>query len=234
MVVYLVVGVVIMVESLGVPFPGEITLVSAALLSSHHELAVSPLWIAVCGSAGAIVGDSIGFAIGRRWGMPLFAWLGRKFPRHFGPTHVAFAEYVFTRYGVWAVFFGRFVALLRIFAGPLAGALRMPYPKFLAANAAGGICWATGTTYLIYYLGEVAETWLSRFSYIGLGAAVLAGLAIGAVIKRKTHRMAEQHATRTREQLVEEVEVSSRPPNPGGEAGSRGDLEDLGGGVQGS
>src|SRR5881396_348456 len=90
--VYLIVGGVIGIESLGIPLPGEIVLVSAALLSSRHELDVSPLWIAVAGSTGAIVGDSIGYAIGRRYGHPLFEWLGRKFPRHFGPKHVAFAE----------------------------------------------------------------------------------------------------------------------------------------------
>ncbi|MBN9101140.1 MULTISPECIES: DedA family protein [unclassified Pseudonocardia] len=192
--VYLIVGGVIGIESLGIPLPGEIVLVSAALLSSRHELDVSPLWIAVAGSAGAIIGDSIGYAIGRRFGHPLFDWLGRKFPRHFGPKHVAFAESVFTRWGVLAVFFGRFIALLRIFSGPLAGALKMHYPKFLAANALGGITWAAGTTFAVYYLGVVAETWLSRFSYVGLGVAVVAGLAIGFVIKRKTEKMADRYA----------------------------------------
>src|SRR5204862_172864 len=86
------------------------------------------------GRAAAMTGDSIGYLIGHRAGSPLFDWLGRKFPRHFGPGHVALAERVFTRHGVWAVFFGRFIALLRIFAGPLAGSLRMPYGRFLAAN----------------------------------------------------------------------------------------------------
>jgi membrane protein DedA with SNARE-associated domain len=192
--VYLVVGGVIGLESLGIPLPGEIVLVSAALLSSRHELDVSPLWIAAAGSLGAIVGDSIGYAIGRRYGRPLFEWLGRRFPRHFGPKHVAFAESVFLRWGVFAVFFGRFIALLRIFSGPLAGALRMNYPKFLAANVLGGIAWAAGTTFAVYYLGVVAETWLSRFSYIGLGAALVVGLTIGFVIKRKTARMADDYA----------------------------------------
>ncbi|MDT7708917.1 MAG: hypothetical protein QOG20_4524 [Pseudonocardiales bacterium] len=192
--VYLIVGGVIGIESLGIPLPGEIVLVSAALLSSRHELAVSPLWIAVAGSAGAIVGDSIGYAIGHRYGRSLFDRLGRRFPKHFGPRNVNFAESVFTRWGVYAVFFGRFIALLRIFSGPLAGALKMHYPKFLAANALGGITWATGTTFAVYYLGVVAETWLSRFSYIGLGLAVVAGLLIGIVIKRKTEKMADKYA----------------------------------------
>jgi membrane protein DedA with SNARE-associated domain len=191
--VYLIVGFVIGIESLGIPLPGEIVLVSAALLSSRHELDVSPLWIAVAASAGAIIGDSIGYFIGRRYGTSLFGRLGRKFPRHFGPTNVAFAESVFTRWGVLAVFFGRFIALLRIFAGPLAGALKMSYPKFLVANALGGIVWAGGTTMAVYYLGVIAETWLSRFSWIGLIVAAVAGLTIGFIVKRKTERMAEAY-----------------------------------------
>ena len=191
LVVYLTVGLVVGVESLGVPLPGEIVLVSAALLSSRHELAVSPLWIAVAATTGAVVGDSIGYGIGRRYGMGLFAWAGRKLPRHFGPSHVAAAERLFARWGVFAVFFGRFVALLRIFAGPLAGALRMHYRRFLAANVLGGICWAAGTTFAVYLLGIVAERWLQRFSWIGLVVAVVAGLAIGWVVRRRTARLIE-------------------------------------------
>ncbi len=192
--VYLIVGGVIGIESLGIPLPGEIVLVSAALLSSRHELEVSPLWIAVAGSAGAIIGDSIGYGIGHRYGRSLFDRLGRRFPKHFGPKNVNFAESVFLRWGVFAVFFGRFIALLRIFAGPLAGALKMHYPKFLAANALGGITWAAGTTFAVYYLGVVAETWLSRFSWIGLVVALVAGLTIGYLVKRKTERMADEFA----------------------------------------
>jgi membrane protein DedA with SNARE-associated domain len=189
--VYLLVGFVIGIESLGIPMPGEIVLVAAALLSSHHELAVSPVWIAVAGIIGAITGDSIGFLIGHRYGRRLFDWLGRKFPQHFGPSHLAFAERIFTKYGVFAVFFGRFVAILRTFAGPLAGTLKMPYGKFLAANALGGICWAGGTTAAIYYLGVVAEKVLSQFAWVGLAAAVVAGVVIAIVIKRKTNKMVE-------------------------------------------
>lgn len=192
--VYLVVGFVIAIESLGVPLPGEIVLVSAALLSSRHELAVSPWWIAVAGSTGAIIGDSLGYGIGARWGTSLFDRLGRRFPRHVGPRNVALAETVFTRWGVLAVFFGRFVALLRIFAGPLAGALKMRYPRFLAANALGGILWATGTTLAVYALGVVAETWLSRFSWIALAVAALAGIGVGIMVRRRAERMADRYA----------------------------------------
>jgi membrane protein DedA with SNARE-associated domain len=187
--VYLIVGLVVGVESLGVPLPGEIVLVSAALLASHHELAVNPVLVGAAAIVGAIVGDSIGYLIGRRFGLPLFERLGRRFPKHFGPRHVALAESFFTRWGMWAVFFGRFVALLRIFAGPLAGALHMPYPRFLVANVSGAIAWAGGTTAAVYYLGIVAEQWLSRFSWIGLALAVLIGLVVALVVRRRTHRM---------------------------------------------
>ena len=191
--VYLMVGLVIGVESLGVPLPGEIILVSASLLSSRHELDISPVWIAVSASTGAIIGDTIGYFIGRRVGKPLFDRLGRRFPKHFSPGHVALAERIFLRWGVYAVFFGRFIALLRIFAGPLAGALKMPYYKFLAANISGGIVWAAGTTFAVYYLGVVAETWLKRFSWIGLVGALLVGLTVGWLVKRKTNRLADQY-----------------------------------------
>ncbi|MFB6676623.1 DedA family protein [Streptomyces sp. NPDC057684] len=189
--IYALVAGVIGLESLGIPLPGEIVLVSAALLSSQHG-DVNPIILGVCASAGAVVGDSIGYAIGRKGGRPLLAWLGNKFPRHFGEAHVATAERSFEKWGMWAVFFGRFVALLRIFAGPLAGVLHMPYWKFLIANFLGGVIWAGGTTAVIYYIGVVAEDWLKRFSYYGLAAAVLVGLASMLIVRRKAKKAAAE------------------------------------------
>ncbi|QNP73984.1 DedA family protein [Streptomyces roseirectus] len=189
--VYAVVGLVIGLESLGIPLPGEIILVSAALLSSQHA-GVNPLILGACATVGAVVGDSIGYAIGRKGGRPLLAWLGRKFPRHFSEGHVATAERSFQKWGMWAVFFGRFVALLRIFAGPLAGVLHMPYWKFLTANVLGGIAWAGGTTAVIYYVGIVAEGWLKKFSWLGLVLAVLIGLTSMLVLKRKAKRAQQE------------------------------------------
>ncbi|MFJ9019370.1 DedA family protein [Streptomyces sp. NPDC102259] len=186
--VYAVVALVIGLESLGIPLPGEIILVSAALLSSQHG-GVNPVVLGACATAGAVIGDSIGYAIGRKGGRPLLAWLGAKFPRHFSEGHIATAERSFEKWGMWAVFFGRFVALLRIFAGPLAGVLHMPYWKFLIANVLGGIAWAGGTTAVIYYVGVVAESWLKKFSYLGLVVAVLIGLTSMLIIKRKAKKM---------------------------------------------
>ena len=184
--VYLAVGFVIGLESLGIPLPGEIVLVSAAVLASRHTLDVDPVGVATAATIGAIVGDTIGYSIGRRYGMSLFERLGRRFPKHFGPGHVALAKQLFTRWGVWAVFFGRFIALLRIFAGPLAGALKMPYRKFLVANATGAVVWAGGTTAVVYYLGLAAEKWLSRFSWVALVVAVVIGVVFTLVMKERT------------------------------------------------
>ncbi|MFG1699938.1 DedA family protein [Nonomuraea sp. NPDC049309] len=180
---YATVALVIGLESLGIPLPGEIVLVSSAILAAKGV--VHPAWVAACAGTGAIIGDSAGYAIGRKGGAALFARLGRRFPRHFGPRHISRAEHYFTRFGMWAVFFGRFVALLRILAGPLAGALRMPYWRFAVANVLGGIVWAAGTTAVIYYLGLVAEKWLKGFSWAGLGAAVVIGVCTTLYLRRR-------------------------------------------------
>jgi membrane protein DedA with SNARE-associated domain len=186
--IYLLVGIVISVESMGIPLPGEIALVSAALLAATGV--VSPEWVAIAAGLGAIAGDSVGYVVGRRGGRPLLARLGRRFPRHLGPDHIARAEQMFARWGVWAVFFGRFVALLRILAGPLAGALRVPYRSFLVANAAGGLTWAFGTTYLLFYLGRVADQWLKNLSWAALAVALLSGLASTLWLRHRARRAA--------------------------------------------
>jgi len=187
--VYFIVGAIIGVESLGIPLPGEIALVSAALLASRHTLDINPVAVGAAATTGAIIGDSIGYSIGRRFGMSLFERLGNRFPKHFGPGHVALAKRLFARWGVWAVFIGRFIALLRIFAGPLAGALKMRYPQFLAANASGGLLWAGGTTAVVYYAGLAAERWLSRFSWIALVVAVLIGIGMTLLLRERTSRL---------------------------------------------
>jgi membrane protein DedA with SNARE-associated domain len=184
--VYMLVGIVVGLESLGIPLPGEVVLVSSALLSAKGV--VDPVLLGVCASAGAILGDSIGYLIGRKGGRPLFDRLGRRFPRHCGPEHIAKAEQLFSRWGMWAVFFGRFVALLRILSGPLAGALHMPYWKFLVANVLGGVLWAGGTAGVVYYLGLVADRWLKNASWVGLAAAVLFGIGTTFWLKRKAAR----------------------------------------------
>jgi membrane protein DedA with SNARE-associated domain len=192
--VYLLVAAMVGIESLGIPFPGETALIAAALLSSAARAGIAWWWVAVAAAAGAIGGDSVGYALGRRYGRGLFGWLGGKFPRHLGPDHVAYAEHVFGRWGATAVFFGRWVAILRIFAGPLAGALRMPYSRFLLANAAGGLGWALAVSAAVHYLGVAAETALSRFSYAALLAGIVVGLAGAVLLRKKMNTLVANHA----------------------------------------
>src|SRR5262249_61081026 len=151
-----------------------------------------------------------------------------RFPRHFSPGHVVLAERVFSRPGVWSVFFGRFIALLRIFAGPLAGSLRMPYGRFLAANASGGIVWAAGMTYLIWFLGLAAEQWLSRFSWLGLAAALLAGLGITLFVRRKTQALTRQAEAEAEAEAV--APAGGPAPAGAGRPPGRGALGRGGGG----
>lgn len=176
--VYVVVGLVVGLESLGIPLPGEIVLVTAALMASHHD-GVSPVIVGVVASAGAIIGDSAGYALGERFGPRVFGWAGEKFPRHFSEDRVGRARALFERYGAWAVFFGRFVALLRILSGPLAATMGMHYGKFLLANAAGGIAWAGGTTAAVYFVGEAAEHYLAEFSWVALLVVLAAVIGFG-------------------------------------------------------
>ncbi len=231
--IYVLVGVVIGLESLGIPLPGEIVLVSSALLASQHG-EIDPYVLGACATAGAIIGDSIGYAIGRRGGRPLLAWMAGKFPKHFGDAQIAMAERSFQKWGMWAVFFGRFVALLRIFAGPLAGVLRMPYWKFLIANVLGGILWAGGTTAVIYSVGVVAEAWLKRFSWLGLLLAVAFGIGSVLVLKSRakkaTAKMEAEQAARAEQ--GDQAERASESPSsaaahPGAPARSAAEREKI-------
>ena len=214
--VYLLVALVVGLESMGIPLPGEVILVSAALLASRHDLEISPVWVAVAASAGAIVGDSMGYLAGRRWGFRMFDVLGRRFPKHAGPDPLSYAEHVFARYGVWAVFFGRFVALLRIFAGPLAGALRMRYPRFLTANAVGGLIWACGTTAAVYRLGASVDQWFKDASWIGLVLGIGAGVAVSTVFRRRLADAVVRHAATLESRQATPTAVRSQEMPPDG------------------
>jgi membrane protein DedA with SNARE-associated domain len=180
-----VVGLVIGIESMGVPLPGETTLIAAALLASQGDLNL--VIVIAAAAAGAIIGDSIGYFIGRKAGRGLFERLGRRF-KHFSEDRIVKAEKYFHKYGVWTVFFGRFVALLRIFAGPMAGMLRMPYPQFLAANAAGGIAWSTTIGIVAFNIGDNADRIFGQLSVWALVAVAVAVVGAYVIIKLRRRR----------------------------------------------
>ncbi len=201
LVIYVVVGSIVGLESVGIPLPGEIMLVSASVAASQGI--VDPWILGSIAALGAVVGDSVGYAVGKRYGTSLLVKLGRKAPKHFGPERVARAEKAFDRWGAWAVFGGRFVALLRILAGPLSGVLGMSYGKFLVANATGGVVWAGSITAVAYVFGLVAEQWIRQFSWFALAVAAVIGIVAAIVLAR---RRAARRASPAPEEKTE-VEV---------------------------
>lgn len=167
---------VVMLESMGMPLPGETALVTTALYAgSTHSIGVFPV-IGVA-SAAAIIGDNIGYLVGRTLGARLIA----RYGHHIGLTEdrLKVGQYMFMRHGGKIVFFGRFVAFLRTFAAVLAGANRMPWGHFLLMNALGGICWACvfgGSAYLFGEKIRLVEGPI-KLVLLALGAAlVIAGI----------------------------------------------------------
>jgi membrane protein DedA with SNARE-associated domain len=173
---YLAVFLFVGIESLGVPFPGETMLITAAVYAgATHHLAIQGVIPAAI--AGAIVGDNLGFAIGWFGGFRLLMRYGRYI--HLDEAKLKVGRYIFMRQGGKVVFFGRFVSILRAYAAFLAGTNRMRWSRFLAFNAAGGIVWATFWGTVAYFLGKEVDR-LSKPVDIGFG--VLGGVVLVAGI----------------------------------------------------
>jgi membrane protein DedA with SNARE-associated domain len=166
---------IVMLESGGVPLPGETALVAAGVFASQGELNIVEV-IAVA-AAAAIIGDNLGYWAGRTGGRKLLErskflsrWMDRVLP---------WAEGFFHRHGAKTIFIARFFSVLRVTAAWMAGVSRMPWLKFLAWNAAGGICWAVLVGLVAYYLGHAAADAISRYGLIGgVALVVLAALAL--------------------------------------------------------
>jgi membrane-associated protein len=183
----------VMGESSGVPIPGETALITAAVLASRGKLQIE--WVIALAACGAIVGDNIGYAIGRkggRWLLERPGWLHRQ-----RRDVLRLGEPFFERHGPKAVFFGRFVLGLRVWASWLAGATRMEWRSFVLWNALGGVCWATGIGLLAYFLGSSASNAIEAFGIYGLIAAVLA--IGGAFLLHRRAQRRERKARRERE-----------------------------------
>jgi membrane protein DedA with SNARE-associated domain len=171
-----VVFFVVMVESLGVPMPGETTLVTAGLYAgSTHQL--NPYLLVAVAAAGAVMGDNIGYVIGRTLGLRLLLRYGRYV--NLTEARLKLGRYLFLRHGGKIVFFGRFIALLRTFAAVLAGANEMPWPRFLLFNALGGICWAALFGFGAYAFGNEVVRIAGPFAAAMVAAAVIvAGIGV--------------------------------------------------------
>jgi membrane protein DedA with SNARE-associated domain len=159
---------IIGLESLGVPSPGETALVLAAVLASQGKLQI---WLVILiGITSAIVGDNIGYLLGRRFGRDVLEAPGPFHRRRLAIIRAG--DGFFDRHGPKAVFFARWIALVRFAAAWLAGINGMPFRQFFFYNALGGITW--GVTYGLvgYFLGRTAADVISRFgvyAFAGLG-----------------------------------------------------------------
>jgi membrane-associated protein len=178
-------------ESSGIPIPGETALITASALAGSGKLHI---WLVIpLAAGGAIIGDNIGYLIGRKGGRWVLERPGR-FERQRRQV-LTTGEPFFERHGPKAVFFGRFLLGLRVWASWLAGATRMPWRSFLFWNACGGICWATVVGLIAYYLGQSAKNALETFGLYGLIAAVVA--IAGALYLHRRHRRRPQQRERT-------------------------------------
>jgi membrane-associated protein len=171
----------VMAESGGVPIPGETALITASVLASQGQLKIA--LVIPLAAAAAIVGDNIGYVIGRNGGRWVLARPGRFQRQRLQVLETG--EPFFERHGPKAVFFGRFVLVLRVWASWLAGATRMPWHSFVLWNALGGISWATCVGLLAYFLGHSAGNAVATFGLYGLAAFVLG--AGGFFILRHRH-----------------------------------------------
>jgi membrane-associated protein len=165
----------VMLENAGLPIPGETILLFAGFLAFHGKIELLPaILIAI---AGATIGDSLGFWLGRYGGTRLVNRFVRRIPwvaKRYDDAHR-----LFLKYGQWAVFTARFIAGLRVFAGILAGILLMPYWRFLIFNFAGAVCWAMTIGTIGYIFGSNWDQLAELFAQLNWITLVIVG--VGAV-----------------------------------------------------
>jgi membrane protein DedA with SNARE-associated domain len=177
---YVVLALIVGSESSGIPLPGETTLFLGAFAAHDGKLSIV-LVIAVA-AAGAIIGDNLGYLFGRRLGRDFLERPGR-FEKHRREALVRGDEF-FARHGSKAVFLGRWITGLRVWASWLAGITHLPWLTFLFWNALGGICWATSVGLAGYFAGHAAEKLIQRVGLVALIAFVV-GAAAGYLLYRR-------------------------------------------------
>lgn len=181
---YVALAAFVGVEASGVPVPGETALITSAVLASQGDLSIE--LVIVIAAAAAILGDNVGYALGSRFGRRVIERPGRTQGRRLALLERG--DRLFERHGAKAVFFGRWIAGLRIWAAWLAGMTTMPWRSFLLWNALGGIGWAVWFGLLGYFGGEAAAHLVAK---LGVGTAVAIGvviLVVWLVVKRRAAR----------------------------------------------
>jgi membrane protein DedA with SNARE-associated domain len=176
-----IISVVVALESAGLPLPGETILVAAALLAAATDQ-IDIVVVVAAAAAGAIIGDGIGYLVGRHFGMPLLRQYGRYI--RLDEDRLLIGRYLFFRYGSAVVFFGRFIAVLRMFAALLAGASGMPAGRFFLFNVTGGICWACLFGFGAHAVGSEIYKISETLSLVSLALFIGAGFALSIIIRR--------------------------------------------------
>jgi membrane protein DedA with SNARE-associated domain len=180
------------IESIGIPFPGETMLLAAAIYAgTTHNLDIA--LVIAAASAGAVLGDNIGFWFGREFGYELVLRYGRYI--QLDQAKMKLGMYLFLKHGGKVVFFGRFVAVLRTFAALLAGINQMDWRRFLAFNLAGGVAWATILGVAGFIFGRQARHLLGAAGLVILLIATVL-LVIAFIAVRRNQRRLEAEAER--------------------------------------
>ena len=175
--------VLLTLESFGLPVPGETALIACAVLASQGSLPIG--LVIFVGVAAAIIGDNLGYWAARKGGRPLLE--RHRLTRRYAERYLPKGERFFARHGGKAVFFGRFVAILRVTSAWTAGISHMHWWRFFGWNAAGGIVWATLIAAISYYLGDAAASALNRYGLYAAGGVVLLS-GLGFLIARRVEK----------------------------------------------
>ncbi|HEU5199351.1 MAG TPA: DedA family protein, partial [Ktedonobacterales bacterium] len=216
--------------SSGIPFPGETMLLFASFYAAIDQKLQIP-WIIACAALGAIVGDNIGYTVGRTGGYKLVRRFGRYL--FLKEKHLERAERFFARHGDKTVFFGRFIAVLRAWAAFLAGVNRMRWPAFLIYNAAGGIVWAIIYGCLGFYAGRIFHDNFGAVEHIAsmvswVGAALIVAVAIAVYIIFRLRRKQKSQEEEAKEVISLPQEIRSAHAEPP-QAEEKTDQEQAGG-----
>ena len=175
----------IALENTGIPLPGETIVIVGGFLAGSGEL---NYWLVLTSAiAGAVLGDNFGYWLGRLGGWQLLVKIGSIF--RIQEHQLEQAKDRYSQNAAKAVFWGRFVTILRIFAGPLAGITEMPYKRFLLCNFGGAAVWSTTIVTLTYFLGKIVTlekivNWVTQ-----LGIAALLMVVFGFVVWEYRHKI---------------------------------------------
>jgi membrane protein DedA with SNARE-associated domain len=176
-------GLGILIESAGIPFPGETMLLAVAAYAALGHLDIR--LVVVIGAVGALAGANVGYGIGFVGGRPFVERMGRFL--HVGPAHFARSELFFARYGAVTVLFARFVLGLRTWASVMAGMSHMPFWTFQLFSAVGGVAWAILIGTVGYTLGTNWGLVERLIGYLGVGGlAVVVAVIAGALLLRRS------------------------------------------------